>query len=284
MPALFHRHDRHRRGVPQPRELRRQGALRHAGWDKLVDMLGNVMTDFGGSDKRLHQRLPHPLSRHLGHRCAPSASAKTPKVGPRRRGVPRIGAGADRSSSRPQLRWDAAMRDDDGGPVAYQPGESAPSPRPMKSRTNSRRKSSRSKTGCCNFAAAGSSIPTRTSIARGDRRRRKNARLAARRPATWFTIASTPLQQSLCLADGDELQLADCVETQKRKQGDALPRNLRGSCTSGRRSPRRSGGRSIAGAPRRQALARPRRLQRLRPLPVRLPFDRHRFRAAYPSS
>lgn len=36
------------------------------------------------------------------------------------------------------------------------------------------------------------------------------------------------LQQSLCLADGDQWQLADCMETQSRRYGDPLPRTLRG--------------------------------------------------------
>ena len=35
------------------------------------------------------------------------------------------------------------------------------------------------------------------------------------------------LQESLCVADGDEWQLADCMETQSRRHGDPLPRTLR---------------------------------------------------------
>ena len=36
------------------------------------------------------------------------------------------------------------------------------------------------------------------------------------------------LQRSMCLANGDQWQLADCLETQSRRYGDPLPRTLRG--------------------------------------------------------
>jgi hypothetical protein len=63
---------------------------------------------------------------------------------------------------------------------------------------------------------------------------REKRLIAARKVLDWLTSDEEriyqrvhALQESLCMAAGEELQVADCAETQTRRHGDPLPRELK---------------------------------------------------------
>ena len=97
------------------REIFAEKILYDTRLNSILDTLGNVMTDFGGKGKAVHQRLSHPLSRHVGHQRGAARRTKT-----RRNGPAPARRSSNRSWSRPTsatrpLRWDTAMKDGDGG-------------------------------------------------------------------------------------------------------------------------------------------------------------------------
>ena len=62
---------------------------------------------------------------------------------------------------------------------------------------------------------------------------REKRLLAAKKVIDWLSSDAEAvyyrvhaLQESLCVADGEELQLSDCVDTQSRRKGNPLPRQL----------------------------------------------------------
>ena len=74
-----HRHDRHRRGVPQPRGSTPTKALYDSRLGTLLDTLGNVMNDFGGKGKTLHQRLSRSATPAPGTPTRRSAQREDPE-------------------------------------------------------------------------------------------------------------------------------------------------------------------------------------------------------------
>ncbi len=91
---LVHRHVGPGRGVPQPRNLRREDPLRHAAeFDSRH--AGQRDDRFRRQGQGVHQRLSHPLSRHVGHQRGAARGRQPGEMGPRPQGVPRIGTGED---------------------------------------------------------------------------------------------------------------------------------------------------------------------------------------------
>ena len=73
-------------------------------------------------------------------------------------------------------------------------------------------------------------------------RRQQGARLArGRRAAVYHRVHA--LQESLCMAEGEELAIADCADNASSRHGDPLPRELKASCTNGPPWPCPSAGR-----------------------------------------
>ena len=91
---LVHRHVGPGRGVPQPRNLRREDPLRHAA-EFDPRHAGQRAHRFRRQGQAVHQRLSHPLSRHVGHQRGAAQGREPGEMGPRPQGVPRIGAGED---------------------------------------------------------------------------------------------------------------------------------------------------------------------------------------------
>ena len=112
-PRAVHRHDRPGRGVPQPRDLRREAALRHAA-EPLLDTLGSVMTDFGGKGKNFTNvypiRYPGTWDTEPG-----AAQQEDPEKWVRARKAFLESEMVKLYVRDPALRWDTAMRDGDGG-------------------------------------------------------------------------------------------------------------------------------------------------------------------------
>ena len=82
---------------------------------------------------------------------------------------------------------------------------------------------------------------------------REKRLLAAKKVIDWLTADEEAvyyrvhaLQESLCIADGEELELSDCVDVQSRRHGDPLPRQLQNFSTNGRPSPYPSASRPTA--------------------------------------
>ena len=77
------------------REIFAEKILYDTRLNSILDTLGNVLTDFGGKGKAVHQRLSHPLSRHVGHQRGAAQGRQPGEMGPRPQGLPRIGTGED---------------------------------------------------------------------------------------------------------------------------------------------------------------------------------------------
>ncbi len=91
---LVHRHVGPGRGVPQPRNLRREDPVRHPA-QLHSRHAGQRAHRFRRQGQGVHQRLPHPLSRHVGHRRVAAPGRQSGEMDPGPQGVPRIGAGED---------------------------------------------------------------------------------------------------------------------------------------------------------------------------------------------
>jgi hypothetical protein len=127
----------------------------------------------------------------------------------------------------PEQRWDTAMQDDDGGLSLISSG--------IKGVTRANEKQdqlSREINEVNNRLlqlSRGWVVDPDTNI---DREKRV---AAARKIVDWLLESEElvyyrvhALQQSLCVQQGDELQIADCAETVSKRHGDPLPKQLRG--------------------------------------------------------
>ena len=95
-------------------DLRREDPLRHAA-EPVARHAGQRDERFRRQGQALHQRLSHPLPRHLGHRRGAAEQGRPGEVDPRPQGLPRIATWSSSTSASPELRWDAGMKDGDGG-------------------------------------------------------------------------------------------------------------------------------------------------------------------------
>ena len=110
---------------------------------------------------------------------------------------------------------------------------------------------------------------------------REKRLMAAKKVLDWLTSDEQAvyqrvhaLQESLCVAEGEELQIADCADTQSRRHGDPLARQIKTFLHEW----------ATVAVPKRwesfcnehkegEPWLDPQRPERLHPLPARLPVD-----------
>ena len=191
----------------------------------MLDTLGNVLNDFGGKGKTFTNvypiRYPGTWDTNEEQRMD-----EDPEKWTRARKAFLESDMVKTYVRDPALRWDTAMKDGDGGQSLIAGGIRAVTSADAKQDQLTRRKSPTCRTASCSSPATGSSTPTPTSTAR-------SGVLAAKKVIDWLTADEEriyhrvhALQESLCMAEGEELQIADCADNANRRHGDPLPRQL----------------------------------------------------------
>ena len=192
---------------------------------QLADALGAVMNDFGGRGKPFTNVYP---IRYPGTWDTNEAQRQKedPEKWVRARKAFLESEMVREYLKAPELRWDTAMRDDDGGLSLIAAG--------IRAVTTAEEKQNQ-------LAKEIDEVQNRLlQLARDwvvdpdvnvDREKRI---AAARRIADWLASDERlvycrvhALQESLGVAEGDEIQVADCADTESRRHGDPLPRQLR---------------------------------------------------------
>lgn len=192
----------------------------------LVDTLESVMTDFGGKGK--HFTNVYPI-RYPGTWDTNESERK--EAGPakwdRARNAFLQSSMVAKYVRSPERRWDTAMQDDDGGLSLISSGIKGVT------RANEKQQQLEHEIGEVSNRllqlARGWVVDPDTNI---DREKRV---AAARKVVDWLLESEDlvyyrvhALQESLCVHEGDELQIADCAETVSKRHGDPLPKQLRG--------------------------------------------------------
>jgi len=192
---------------------------------QLVDALGPVMNDFGGRGKPFTNVYP---IRYPGTWDTNEAQRQKedPEKWVRARKAFLSSEMVARYMKAPELRWDTAMRDDDGGLSLISAGIRAVTT--AEDKQNQLQKEIQEVENRLLQLSRDWVVDPDVNV---DREKRI---AAARRVVNWLTSNAEQvyyrvhaLQESLCVAEGDEMQLADCAETQSRRYGDPLPRQLR---------------------------------------------------------
>jgi hypothetical protein len=194
---------------------------------QLVDALGPVMKDFGGRGKPFTNcypiRYPGTWDTTQAQR---EASGEIEKWNRARAAF--LASSLVREYVRaPELRWDTAMRDDDGGLSLISAGIRAVTN--SEDKQNLLQKEIQEVQNRLLQLARSWVVDPDTNV---DRERRIRA---AQKIIDWLQSSEEmvyyrvhALQQSLSIPEGEELVVADCVEAQGRRHGDPLPRQLRG--------------------------------------------------------
>jgi hypothetical protein len=192
---------------------------------QLVDALGPVMKDFGGRGKTFTNSYP---IRYPGtwDTNKPQREESDPEKWTRARRAFLESPMVKDYVRAPELRWDTAMRDDDGGLSLISGGIRAVTT--AEDKQNQLQKEIQGVQDRLLQLSRGWVVDPDANI---DREKRL---AAARRVLDWLTASEEmvyyrvhALQESLSVAAGEELALADCMETQSRRYGDPLPRQLR---------------------------------------------------------
>ncbi len=192
---------------------------------QLIDALGPVMNDFGGRGKNFTNVYP---IRYPGTWDTNQAQREEgdPKKWDRARGAFLEAPLVTQYVRAPEQRWDTAMRDDDGGLSLISGGIRAVTT--AEDKQNQLQKEIQE---VCNRLLQLSRDWVIDPDANVDRQKRLNS---ARAVLDWLQSDAEmvyyrvhALQESLALSEGDELALADCVDTQSRHRGDPLPKELR---------------------------------------------------------
>ncbi|NQU26051.1 MAG: hypothetical protein HQ567_32595, partial [Candidatus Nealsonbacteria bacterium] len=193
--------------------------------DQLVDALKNVMNDFGGRGKCFTNVYP---IRYPG--TWDTNAEQREKEDPEkwvRAGAAFIAADMVQQYMRaPELRWETAMRDDDGGLSLISAG--------IRAVTTAEDKQNQLQQRIQDVQSRLLQL-SRDWVVDPDANVDREKRLrAARRVVDWLQAKEDAvyyrvhaLQESLSVSEGDELQLSDCIDTQSRRHGDPLPRQLR---------------------------------------------------------
>jgi hypothetical protein len=207
------------------REIYAEKTLYDSRLNQLLDTLGSVMNDFGGRGKNFTNvypiRYPGTWDTDAGQR-----DKEDPEKWVRARKAFLESDMVREYMRAPEIRWDMAMRDDDGGLSLISGGIRAVTTADDKQ--NQLQKELLEVQSRLLQLSRGWVVDPDTNV---DREKRINA---AMKVIDWLTADETlvyyrahALQESLCVADGDEWQLSDCIETQSRRTGDPLPRALR---------------------------------------------------------
>ena len=192
---------------------------------ELVDTLGGVMNDFGGKGKTFDNCYP---IRYPGtwDTTEEERRAADPEKWRRARKAFLEADNVKAYVRHPELRWDTAMRDDDGGLSLIAAGIRAVTTAEEKQQHLQRE-----------IQEVGSRL---LQLARGwvvssdtnvDRQKRIAAAtkvvewIAADERAVYYRVHA--LQEALGVREGDEWPVADCTEISSKRHGDPLPRHLR---------------------------------------------------------
>ena len=192
---------------------------------QLVDALGSVMNDFGGRGKAFMNTYP---LRYPG--TWDTDEAQRQENDPER--WVRAGQAFVESEMvkeyvrSPDVRWSTAMKDGDGGLSLISAGI-----RGVTTADDKQKQLQKEIKEVNNRMLQLSRDWVVDPDANIDREKRLTA---ARKVVDWLTSSEelvyyrmNALQESLCVSDGDEWQVSDCIETQSRHRGDPLPRQLR---------------------------------------------------------
>jgi hypothetical protein len=217
-------------GIDEEFRTREEGVINTVLYDTrlgtLQDVLGSVMTDFGGRDKPFTNVYPirYPGTWDTDERQ-------------RREADPNKWVRAGRAFiesqmvkkyvQSPQLRWETASRDDDGGLSLISAG--------VRSVTKADEKQDQLQREILEVQSRLLQL-ARSWVVDPDANIDREKRIAAARSIIDWLMQSPELvyhrvyalRESLCVKEGDEWQLADCTETGKLKHGDVLERHLRG--------------------------------------------------------
>ena len=192
---------------------------------QLVDALGPVMNDFGGRGKAFTNTYPirYPGTWDTNDE---QRQKEDPEKWVRARAAFMASEMVRTYSKAPELRWDTAMRDDDGGLSLISAGI-----RGVTTAEDKQNQLNKEIQEVQNRLLQLSRDWVVDPDANVDRRKRIAAArkvldwLASNEELVYYRVHA--LQESLSVADGDEWSLADCVDTQTRRRGDPLPRELR---------------------------------------------------------
>lgn len=216
-------------GIDEEFRTREEGVINQVLYDTrlntLVDVLGSVMTDFGGRQRPFTNVYPlrYPGTWDTNQRTRQEADARKWE----RAGKAFLESSLVRQFVyNPQLRWDTAMHDDDGGLSLISAGIRAVTKADEK-QDQLQREIVEVENRLLQLARAWIVDPD----ANVDREKRK---AAAQRLLDWLAESEEliyrrlyALRETLSLAAGDELSLSDCAEMGKLKHGEVLTRQLR---------------------------------------------------------
>lgn len=192
---------------------------------QLVDALGTVMNDFGGRGKPFTNVYP---IRYPGTWDTNEAQRQRedPEKWHRARKAFLESEMVQTYVRAPELRWDTAMRDDDGGLSLISAGIRAVTTADDKQ--NQLAREIQDVENRLLQLSRGWVVDPDANVDREKRIR------AAERVVHWLLEKDDviyyrvhALQESLCVHEGDELSLADCAELVSKRHGDPLPRQLR---------------------------------------------------------
>jgi hypothetical protein len=192
---------------------------------QLVDALGPVMNDFGGRGQPFTNVYPirYPGTWDTNQEQRQEGD---PEKWVRARRAFLQSEMVKQHVRAPEQRWETAMRDDDGGLSLLSAGIRAVTTADDKQ--NQLQKEIEDVQNRLLQLSRGWVVDPDANI---DREKRL---AAARKIVDWLRASEETvyyrvhaLQNSLSVSEGDELQLSDCAETQSRRHGDPLPKQLR---------------------------------------------------------
>jgi hypothetical protein len=207
------------------REIYAEKLLYDTRLNSLLDTLGTVLNDFGGKGKNFTNTYP---IRYPGtwDTDAEQRENEDPEKWIRARKAFLESEMVKQFVRDPALRWDTCMRDGDGGQSLISGGIRAVTSADAKQ--DQLQKEILEVQNRLLQLSRGWVVDPDTNI---DREKRL---IAARKVLQWLCSDEHmvyhrvhALEESLCVAAGEELQVADCAETQSRRHGDPLPRQLK---------------------------------------------------------
>lgn len=215
-------------GLDEEFRNREDGVINKGLYDtrlgQLVDVLGGVMTDFGAKDKSFTNVYPirYPGTWDTDTEQRGADAPKWDRAGRAFMESEMV----KRFVQSPQLRWETSMKDDDGCLSLISAGIRSVTKADEK-QDQLQREIVEVENRLLQLARAWVVDPD----ANVDREKRL---MAARRVIEWLFDKEDliyhrvyAIRETLCMSEGDELQLSDCAETGKFKHGEALPKQLK---------------------------------------------------------
>jgi hypothetical protein len=193
---------------------------------QIVDSLGGVMNDFGGKGKAFTNCYPIRYPGTWDTNSEQRAQSDDPTRWDKARQAFLDSPLVKEYVAQPEMRWDTAMKDGDGGQSIISMGIRACTTAEDKQDQLTKRIQE-----VRNRLLQLSRDWVVDPDANVDREKRLRA---ARKVVEWLQSNEDlvyyrvhALQEALSVADGEELMVADCADTQSRRRGDPLPRQLR---------------------------------------------------------